>query len=121
MGRAIKGTHGLVGPGKELSRSKWRHPAEIRAQVAGGGVRVHRAMQSLTPDLALTHSPILPMAAFPAPKWPHEHQHQQAFPWPPPWHLCLSVLSGGFISACCPLLTHWIPQFKSQILHFLAL
>lgn len=65
-----------------------------------------------------TYSPILPMAAFPAPKWPHEHQ--QAFPWPPPWHLCLSVLSGGFVSACCPLLAHWIPQFKSQILYFLV-
>lgn len=66
-------------------------------------------------------SPILPMAAFPAAEWLHEHQHQQAFPWPPPWHLCLSVLSGGFVSACCPLLAHSIPQFKPQVLHFLAL
>lgn len=44
------------------------------------------------------------MAAFSAAAWPHAHQHKQAFPWPPHWHLCLSVLCGGFVSTCCPLL-----------------
>lgn len=90
--------------------------AEIRAQVGGGGVRVHRAMQSSTPDLALPH-PSCPWLLFLLPNGPMSTNTSR----PRPWHLCLSDLSGGFISPCCPLLAHWVPQFKSKTLHFLVL